>query len=161
MSLVGAIQTSVFCVGNPYRRDDGVGLAVLAALPPALGAVEVTGDAASLVTRWTGATRVVLVDAVSAGAAPGTVRALECRNGQWGDALPTAAASTHGLGLAEAVALGSALGNLPPHLLLVGIEVCDTGHGLGLSAPVASAVPEAVARVLTAASATDVHETPD
>ncbi len=23
----------VICVGNPYRRDDGVGLAVLAAMP--------------------------------------------------------------------------------------------------------------------------------
>jgi hydrogenase maturation protease len=144
-------QVLVLCVGNPYRRDDGVGLEVLAALPPSLGAKEVAGDAADLVARWSGAERVVLVDAVSTGAAPGTVLLLRCVEGSWDGAPPPAAASTHGLGLAEAVGLGSALGTLPAHLTLVGVEVGDTVHGLGLSAPVAAAVPVAVARVTQAA----------
>lgn len=141
----------VICVGNPYRRDDGVGLAVLAELPPSLGATEATGEAADLVARWSGAERVVLVDAVSTGAIPGTVLLLRCVDGTWDGAPPSAAASTHGLGLAEAVGLGSALGTLPQHLTLVGIEVGETGQGLGLSAPVAAAVPEAAARVTQAA----------
>jgi hydrogenase maturation protease len=135
----------VICVGNPYRRDDGVGVAVMAALPPGTPVVEATGEPTELLNLWSGAPRVVLVDAMSAGAAPGTVHVLACRDGLWDAAPPAAAASTHGLGVAEAVALGEALGNLPRELLLVGIEVADTSYGVGLSDAVAAAVPAAVA----------------
>jgi hydrogenase maturation protease len=43
--------------------------------------------------------------------------------------------------LATLTALG---GQLPARTLLVGCQVADTGDGLGLSAPVAAAVAEAV-----------------
>lgn len=130
-------MTLLIGVGNPYRRDDGAGLAVLDLL--GFGR-ESTGDPADLLAAWDGADRVVLVDAVSTGAPAGTVTVLSCREGTWEAA---AAASTHGLGVAEAVALGSALGSLPSDLVLVGVEAADCGYGEGLSAPVAAAVARA------------------
>jgi len=141
----------VICVGNPYRRDDGVGLAIMDALPAAVRAVEATGEPTALLNLWAGEPRVVLVDAMSTGAAPGTVHVLACREGRWDTAPPSASASTHGLGVAEAVGLGLALGDLPNEVLLVGVEVADTSQGVGLSAPVAAAVPTAAA----AAAATE------
>ena len=137
----------VICVGNPYRRDDGVGLAVMAALPPETAVAEATGEPSELLNLWSDRPRVVLVDAMSTGAAPGTVHVLTCRHGAWDSEPPSAAASTHGLGVAEAVGLGAVLGNVPAEVVLVGIEVADTSHGTGLTDHVAAAVPAAVAAV--------------
>lgn len=139
----------VICVGNPYRRDDGVGLAVLRELAgvPGVTAVEATGDAASLLSLWADEPQVVLVDAISAGAPPGTVHELHCRDGRWTVPPPSAPASTHGLGVAAAIELGRALGQLPREVTLLGVEAGDCGHGEGLTAPVAAAVPEVVRRI--------------
>jgi hydrogenase maturation protease len=140
----------VICVGNPYRRDDGVGLAVLDGLPDGTRAVEATGEPTDLLNLWSGEDRVVLVDAMSTGAAPGTVHTLTCRSGHWDAAPPAAAASTHGLGVAEAIGLGNALGSVPEQVVLVGVEVSDTGNGVGLTAAVSAAVPGALAAVTDA-----------
>lgn len=142
----------VICVGNPYRRDDGVGLAVMAALPDAVRAIEATGEPTELLNLWSGEPRVVLVDAMSTGAAPGTVHVMVCRDGRWDTAPPSSSASTHGLGVAEAVGLGHALGELPADIVLVGVEVADTAQGVGLSAPVAAAVRVAAVRAAEAAA---------
>ena len=141
----------VIGVGNPYRRDDGVGLAVLTGLPDGARAVEATGEPTELLNLWHNEDRVVLVDAMSTGAPPGTVHTLTCRDGCWDAAPPAATASTHGLGVAEAIGLGLVLGAVPAQVVLVGVEVSDTGNGVGLSAPVAAAVPRALA-VIAAAS---------
>jgi hydrogenase maturation protease len=51
----------------------------------------------------------------------------------------------HGMDPATVLATLSALGGqLPPRTLLVGCQVADTGEGMGLSAPVAAAVDEAL-----------------
>lgn len=139
----------VICVGNPYRRDDGVGLVVLRELGGAAGidAVEATGDAASLLNLWADEAEVVLVDAITAGAQPGTVHELRCQDGRWTTPPPRAPASTHGLGVAEAIELGRAIGRLPREVTLLGVEAGDCGHGEGLSDPVAAAVPQVVRRI--------------
>lgn len=151
----------MICVGNPYRRDDGVGLAVLNELTKAtqsartgpnavatsFDAVEATGEPAALISLWSDHDRVILVDAMSTGAEPGTVHELVCRDGSWTAPPPSSSASTHGLGVAEAVELAKVLNSLPRELRLIGVEVGDCGHGTGLSEPVAAAVPEVVRRV--------------
>jgi hydrogenase maturation protease len=59
----------------------------------------------------------VIVDAVRSGAEPGTLHRLTRL-----DQLPAASpASSHGLGLAEALALGERLGQLPPWVV-IGVE---------------------------------------
>lgn len=138
----------VIGVGNPYRRDDGVGLAVLAALGYG---IEATGEALELLGLMRDNDRVVLVDAMSVGAPAGTVSVLHCRDGRWDHPLPPSA-STHGLGVGDALGLALALGWAPVDLHVIGIETADRGYGEGLSPAVGAAVPKAaqIARALTA-----------
>ena len=65
------------------------------------------------------------------------------------DTFPPAfpSSSSHGLGLADAVALGKALGRLPNHLVVIGVEGA-TFEGVGLSPQVSDAVDAAVGAVL-------------
>ena len=78
-----------------------------------------------------------LVDAVSSGSAAGTVLRIDAAEQE----LPTELfrASTHHLGLAEAVELARALGRLPARTVFYGIEGASFDAGEGLSAEVAAA----------------------
>jgi len=115
----------VLCCGHPDRGDDAAGPLVarrLREMPPDQGidVREQYGDALSLMDAWQGADDVVLVDAVVTGKRSGTVSV-------W-DALTAPVTgrprvgSSHGLGLAEAIALSRTIGGLPRRLMLFGIE---------------------------------------
>ncbi|MFC4495669.1 hydrogenase maturation protease [Streptomyces ovatisporus] len=147
-------RTVVLGVGNSHRRDDGVGPAVVARLvreaghgllPHSLGLHVSDGEPARLITLWQGAGLAVIVDAArTRRPAPGRVHRLEDVD----DAVrPAFAASSHGLGISEAVRLARVLDRLPPRLVIYGVEIADTGFGTGLSAGVAGAVPGVAARV--------------
>lgn len=119
---------------------------VVPATPPPgarspLRVVELAGGATELLEAWAGEPAVVVVDAMASGAPPGTVRRFDAVR----EPLPAApaGASTHGLGLAEAVGLARTLGRLPARLVLVGIEGADFSPGRGLTPAVAAAVAEA------------------
>ena len=139
---------TVIGVGNPWRRDDAAGLAVARRLRDTLAGVTVLereGEPAGLIDAWDGAEFLWLVDAVSSEAAPGTVRRIDIGT----EALPSDLfqASTHHLGLADAVELARALGRLPGHAVFYGIEGASFDVGEGLSEDVAQAV-ETVARAI-------------
>ena len=55
--------------------------------------------------------------------------------------------SSHGWGVAEALALGQVFQELPPWLIIYGIEGQHFGPGQEVSQEVAAAIPEAVRRV--------------
>ena len=57
-------------------------------------------------------------------------------------------ASSHGLGLDDAVGLAVALNRMPGRLIVHAIEAADLGQGPGLTPPVAAAVAAAAAAVL-------------
>src|SRR5207248_11431065 len=107
-------------IGNEYRSDDGLGLVVARELQakklPHILVSECSGDGAELMAMWKTAETVILVDAVSSEAKPGTIYRL--------DALtkPIAASfsfsSTHAFGVAEALGLARALDQLPPCLMI-------------------------------------------
>jgi len=59
----------------------------------------------------------------------------------------TAAASSHGMGLGEAVELARVLGRLPERLVVYAVEGEDVSVGRGLSAPVRTAVAVVAERV--------------
>jgi hydrogenase maturation protease len=135
-------------VGNPWRSDDGAGLAVARALRgtiPGVDVLEREGEPAALIDAWDGADAAWVVDAVASGAAPGTIHRFDATDG----ALPAAlfGASTHHLGLADAVELARALGRLPGRLVVVGIEGASFDAGATLTPAVATAVAEAAALV--------------
>ena len=137
-------------VGNPWRRDDGIGWAVAEAvgqrLGPAVEVVESDGEPTRLRDAWAGVDVAVVVDAVRGGGVPGKIHV-------WADTpeLPSAPPSTgsHALGLADAIALGRALDRLPTRLIVVGVEAHETSPGHGLSSAVAGAVEEAVDLIAT------------
>lgn len=152
-------------IGNPFRRDDGVGTAVAdrlrRALPPGVRVVALDGEPARLVDAWAGAPVAIVVDAMRSGAAPGTLRRTELATTAGRDdrvdvpepVAPARSASSHAYSLRDAVDLGRALGRVPARLVLYTVEGRDFADGPGLSDPVAAVVPEVAARVV--ADATD------
>jgi len=139
----------VFGLGNEFRGDDGVGRLVARRLREAGGlGVEVreeSGEGASLLEAWKDAGGVILVDAVQSGAAPGTIHRLDAR----AQSIPAKFFhySTHAFSVAEAVELARALNQLPPWLILFGIEGRDFSAGEKISPEVAAAVDELLGRV--------------
>jgi hydrogenase maturation protease len=152
----------VIGVGNPYRRDDGFGVVVLNRLgeqpTPGLLTVEESGESAALISRWSGHPFVIMVDAVSSGAEPGTIHRLECGDGKWNVPARSSQASTHGLGVANAVELGTVLNQLPERLVIFGVETADVSNGSGLTAKVAAAVDVVVAKIVAEAHTAPSHQ---
>lgn len=135
-------------VGNRFRGDDAVGLWVVGRLRGWLPTVEVLereGEPTGLMDAWEGARAVWLVDAVSSGAPPGTVRRLEAGSRP----LPSRLfpPSTHAFGLAEAIELARALHRLPERVVVYGIEGERFAAGEGLSPRVEEAAERVAARV--------------
>ncbi|MFE0644976.1 hydrogenase maturation protease [Streptomyces sp. NPDC058877] len=150
----GAGRTVVIGVGNEFRRDDGVGWVVVDRLAepapraPDLTGVELAfsdGDPGRLIGMWQGATLGIVVDAAHAHpGCPGRVHRLEVTQGELA---ASAAASSHGMGLGEAVELARVLGWLPQRLVVFAVEGEDASVGRGLSAPVQAAVASVADRV--------------
>ncbi len=139
----------VIGVGNRWRSDDAVGLAVATLVrerAPELDVVEREGEPVALLEAFDGLDAVVLVDAVSSGAEPGTVHRLDAAAAPLPGELFRH--STHHLGLAEAVELARALGTLPEETIVVGVEGASWSAGDGLSDDVAAAVDGAASAVL-------------
>jgi hydrogenase maturation protease len=115
-------RTLLIGIGNRDRGDDAAGLEVVRRvrrrLPPGVVVLEREGRASDLMEAWLGAEDVVLVDAAS-GAEPGTVRRFEAHR----EKLPASVlhASTHSWGVAEAVEMARALGQLPPRVIVYAI----------------------------------------
>ena len=147
---LGGAPVVVIGVGNEFRRDDGAGLAVVARLrdlaPAGVELVTTDGEPTRLIEAWTGAALAVVVDAVRAEPPqPGTVhRFVVDRPG----AGATRAASSHGLGLDDAISLALALDRMPGRLIVHAIEAGDLTQGPGLTPPVAAAVGAVAAAVL-------------
>jgi hydrogenase maturation protease len=146
------MRTLVAGFGNVLRGDDGFGVEVIRRLADmGIESAEValldvgTGGihlAQALLSPYD---QVVVVDAVSLGSAPGTisVRAIE-------GVTRITEIDMHLAIPSRALALAEALGGLPPRVFLVGCEPeRDTLEELviGLSAPVAAAVDQALVQV--------------
>ncbi len=136
----------VLGLGNEDRGDDAVGLLVArrlgAELPAEIEVVESDGDPARLLDLWQGADLAVAVDAVVSGGEAGALH----RHDATHEALPSGLAtlSSHGLGLAQAIELGRALGRLPARLVVIGVEAAQLAPGGGLTPAVADAIARAV-----------------
>ena len=76
---------------------------------------------APLLTQLRGCRRALLVDALQTGASPGDLLRVDVSD----DGEVPGGLSSHGLGLAGTLQLGRALGDLPPRLTVMGIEVGD------------------------------------
>ncbi|MFZ5609635.1 MAG: hydrogenase maturation protease [Pseudomonadota bacterium] len=133
-------------LGNPHRGDDGAGAAVAGHLRSAACDIRLSdGEATDILDAWQAYDEVVTLDAAAPAGRPGRIRA-HASMGLAGEYIPTPA-SSHGLGLREAVRLGAALALLPRRLYIYTIEGADFTAGAPLSSPVAKAV-QGLARIL-------------
>ncbi|WP_169981439.1 MULTISPECIES: hydrogenase maturation protease [unclassified Microbispora] len=144
------MRTLVAGVGNVFLGDDGFGVAVarhLAAtgVPDGVAVGDFGIRGIHLAYELTsGYDLAILVDAVPAGRAPGTLCVLEPTSPEPAD-LVDAHAMTPGAVLTLASGLDLPRGG---RVLLVGCEPADVSPGMDLSPPVAAAVPEAAGLVL-------------
>lgn len=136
----------VIGIGNPLRGDDGLGHRLTERLksiaPDELDIKSIAGGALELMDAWRDADEVVVVDATSSGAAPGTIRRFDAARENVPACLERA--STHGFSLPEAIELARNIGELPRELIVYGIEGEHFGYGSSLSPQVEQAVDRLV-----------------
>lgn len=156
-------------VGNEYRRDDGIGPALVAALEdrwlPGVRLLVSDGEPARLIDDWAGVPLAIVVDAVLCEpSTPGEIYRTEVPlhshagtdlhhgSGDHGDPALEAhphSAGSHSLGIPDAVRLAQALDRLPRRLVVYAVEAADVAFGTDLSVPVAAALPRLIDAVLT------------
>ncbi len=139
----------VIGVGNFDRGDDGAGRAVARLLADrddsGLVVRESSGEATSLLDAWAGFDDVVVVDACLGAGPPGSIHCIAADEAARVATLRHA--SSHALGVADAIGLARVLGALPAHLVIYAIEARRSAEGEGLSPEVDRAVREVAALV--------------
>ncbi len=136
-------------VGNDLRGDDGIGPAVARRVRGERDGARVAvllGDAADLVELMRGEERVVIIDAVACAGEVGRIHRVDASGGWEGPRQQDA--STHALGVAEAIELARTLRCLPQRVIVLGIEGTRFGIGEEPSPEVRAVEDLAVAAVL-------------
>lgn len=138
--------TLVVGLGNPLMTDDGIGLAALARLtdrwelPEDVVALDGGTWGIRLLPEIEDAGRLLLLDAIDAGASPGTVVELEA------ESIPRfleAHLSPHQVGVRDLLALATLRGTLPADTIAMGIQPFRVELATDLS-PVAAAALDAL-----------------
>jgi len=143
-------RLKVIGVGNAWRGDDAVGLLVVRRLKagqlPEVLIAECRGTVTAVREAWKDAAGAIVVDAVVSGGPPGSIYRFNAHGGGVPARL-SRSPSSHGWGVAEALALGQLFQDLPPYLIIYGIEGQNFGPGQEVSQEVADAIPEAARRI--------------
>jgi len=178
----GAPRVALIALGNPMRGDDALGPAVgerviglLRARDPqrtrsALVFRSGGLDALAIVDAWRGVGLCIVVDAAHSDQPPGTLSRVCLRREASARSVSvpsatvlardTARASSHGLGLAEAVALGDALARLPAEIVCYTIAAGRWTHGAPFTPDLAQVVETAAVRIADEILAAWHHRTP-
>jgi hydrogenase maturation protease len=144
------LRRLVVGVGTPERGDDGVGRLVArllrGRLPADVRVEEQLGGAAELIELLQAADYAILIDAMVSGAPAGTICRLDCGAGE---VVPErSGASSHGFGVAQAIALAAALSCLPGTCVVYAIEGASFTLGAELSPEVVSSAQETAERIV-------------
>lgn len=145
------MTTRVLGVGNTLRGDDGIGPAVIEALrcrqlPGNIEAIDCGQAGLSLISLAEGADRLVVIDAVDMGQAPGAFRVFGLEDVLVSGDLP--GGSFHDARLGYALRMADALGCLPRDVTIVGIQPADTGWRIGLGEEVSSVFPAVMSALM-------------
>ncbi|MFW5965169.1 MAG: hydrogenase maturation protease [Halodesulfurarchaeum sp.] len=147
-----AAEMAIVAVGNQIMGDDGVGAAIIEALEA--GAVgerlDVTlangGTTAFFALEaMSGCDRAIVVDAIATGAEPGTVQTYRYVDGAFREDIPEM--TMHDFSFAEALRAGREAYEIPPDVLIYGVEPKRVEMSMELSEPVAAAVPTVVSLI--------------
>ncbi len=144
-------NTLLIGIGNEYRSDDGIGLMIARAIRekqfPSITVKEESGEGVSMMESWKGFRNVILVDAVSSGAMPGTIFRIDAKKETVSNNFFHY--STHAFSVAEAVELARVMNSLPPSLIVYGIEGMNFTAGTTISANVRKAAKQVVDQIIT------------
>ncbi|WOJ93139.1 hydrogenase maturation protease [Congregibacter variabilis] len=154
-------MSELLAVGNPDRGDDGVGPYVVAGLAGRLPKSKLLysdGEVSDLIAIFARCSQLVLIDALdgpAAGMAPGQKLCLDAND----PALAQAPlhASTHALGVVEAISLARSLEVLPKKLTVIAIAGESFVLGEGLSEAVACAADALIEELAAAFIEDAVH----
>lgn len=140
----------VMAVGNILRQDDGFADAVLQRLeamelPAEVELFDAGTSAIDLMDVFNGRVKLVVIDAVRGGQAPGTLYRFSPEEVE-AEALPMN--SLHQVGLIETLRVGELVDCKPQQTVVIGVQPEATGLGIGLTPAVAAAIDRAVALVL-------------
>jgi hydrogenase maturation protease len=145
-TLPQAAPTLVLGLGNELRGDDGIGPAVIRELaerpdlPPGVTVLDGGLAGVDTILLLKDAARAIIVDAADQGLAPGEWRRVPVAM-LIDHAIGKERGSAHSSGLAQALALGQALGSLPPHLVVYAIQPERVDFSPGLSDALHAAIP--------------------
>ncbi len=136
----------VIGIGAPFRGDDELGLIAAEKLRSTLPAESVdfvshSDDPARIIGDWAGREQVLVIDALRAGDAPGTLHRIDVVET---GLTPQSRTSSHGNALADAIELSRALETLPKSLVVIGIEPETTELGAAMSEVCEAALVELV-----------------
>lgn len=130
-------------LGNLVHSDDGLGVHAIHQLqrdervPADVSLLDGGTQGLSLIPHLTGFSRVLVIDAVNAGEAPGTLLRYE---GKALEGLP-GKATVHQLGFADLMVAMKLLGEAPKEVVVMGIEPASTDWGAELTKPVQDTFP--------------------
>jgi len=137
-------------VGNLLLSDEGVGVHVAnrlmeMELPAGVEVIEGGTHGFRLMNIVTEADRLVVVDAVKGGAAPGSIYRFDINDApSYPSAFKT---SVHQVGILEVIHLSELVGHIP-ETTIIGVEPKSLAMGLELSSQVAEKVPKVIEMVL-------------
>jgi hydrogenase maturation protease len=140
----------VIGIGNPDSGDDAIGPLAARRLTgrvaPEVTIIERASDMIGLLEDWTGRDAVVLIDAAAPITTPGFIHRIDLLR----EPLPVglSLASTHAFGVADAVELARALGQLPERLIVYAVEGCRFEPGAPQCPEVVAAVERVAAQVV-------------
>jgi hydrogenase maturation protease len=137
-------------VGNLLLSDEGVGVHVAHELmkmdlPPEVSVVEGGTDGFRLLNVITGADRVIVIDAVRSGAAPGSVYRFDVNDVR---SVPAGfMTSVHQVGILEVIELSDLIGKTP-RVTVIGVEPKSLKMSMELSPEVKEKIPRIIELVL-------------
>ena len=135
--------------GNLLLRDEGIGVHLIEylkkqTLPDDVELVDGATSGFDLIPVIQEAERVVIVDAIQAGGAPGDMYRFSAEDLT---ARPVGIASLHDISLSDVLSIIRTVGTLPP-VTIIGVQPKDTAVGMELSAQVAELLPRLSSLVL-------------
>jgi len=146
------MRIAVYGIGNVLAHDDAVGPSVVRMLdaewqlPDDIVVEDLGTPAIELPTHLSGFDTIILVDAVAASAAPGSIRRYDKQ--QILAHAPGLRISPHDPALRETLLMLDLTGEGPNEITLVGVVAELTDMGIGLSEAVTNALPAATDAVV-------------
>jgi hydrogenase maturation protease len=145
------MTTLVLGIGNLLMTDDSVGVRLVQQLaadyrfPAGVTVLDGGTLGLDLLPHLEGVERLLVIDAVETGGAPGTLVRLS------GEEIPLALAtkvSPHQMGLKDLLTVADLQGHVPAEMVLWGVQPASIEMEMTLSPPVAAALAELQAQVL-------------